>query len=414
MTDPNTSPRPRPRGGSLRNVWAVSGTSFLTDASSEMVHTLIPLLLANVLGIRIATIGFIEGVAESTASLLKLFSGAISDRLRHRKWLAVGGYLLSALAKPGFYFATTWSAVAGVRWIERAGKGVRTAPRDALLADSVTRSRRGLAFGFHRAADTAGAVVGLLIAVLVVNLYQGHAVQLGHETFRTLVLVSLVPAFLAVATLAFGAVEPATPAHPVRIHVAFRGLGRRFFLFLGIAALFDLGNFSDAFLILRAQERGVSVTGILWILIGFNIVYALLSTPGGHASDRWGRKPVLLAGWFLFAMTYLGFAVAQTGSQIGVLYALYGAYYALCAGTGNAFVADLVPADRRGTAYGAYHATLGLMNLPASLLAGVLWQGVGAWPGLGPAAPFLFGSITALTAIVLLATFLREPARLTR
>jgi MFS family permease len=393
-----------------RNLWAVSVTSFLTDISSEMVQNLLPLFLANVLGVRTVTIGLIEGVAESTSSLLKVFSGALADRLGVRKSLAVAGYALSAIAKPGFYFATSWGLVAGVRWAERAGKGVRTAPRDALVADSVDAPRRGLAFGFHRAADTGGAVVGLLIAIAAVQLTQRGAVELGRSTFQVLVLLSLVPAFLAVLTLALGATEVAVAPSAARPRIGLRGLGRGFAVFLGISILFDLGNSSDAFLVLRAQERGLGVTDLLWMLLAFNLVYALISAPAGSFSDRFGRKRVIVAGWALYAAVYLGFALADDGRQVVALYLCYGAYYGLVTGTARALVADLVPPRLRGTAYGTYHAALGLIDLPASLIAGLLWQGVGAWEGFGPSAPFFFGGATALAAAVLLALFVREPA----
>jgi MFS family permease len=394
-----------------RNVWALSGTSFFMDISSEMILNVLPLFLANVLGVGTAVIGLIEGVAESTASLLKVFAGGLSDRMGARKPLAVGGYALSALAKPLFLFASSWGVVAGARWADRVGKGVRTAPRDALIADSISPPGRGLAFGLHRAADTGGAALGLLIAIVVVTQMQGRTSELGRDTFQTLVLVSLIPAVLAVLTVAFGVKEVRKKATDGP-RIGFRGLGRRFAVFLGIVALFDLGNFSDAFLILRAQERGLGVGAVLWTLLGFNLVYALISTPAGALSDRIGRRRVITAGWLAYAAIYLGFAVAGTGTQIVLLYLSYGAYYGLATGTAKAMVADLVPIELRGTAYGSYHALLGVIDLPASLIAGVLWQGVGSWRGFGPAAPFYFGSATALTAALLFAVLLRdEPKR---
>jgi MFS family permease len=395
-----------------RNVWVASATSFLTDVSTEMVVNVLPLFLANVLGVRTSVIGLVEGVAEATASLLKAPAGVLSDRLGRRKGLAVLGYAISAGAKPFLLVASSWGAVAAVRWGDRVGKGVRTAPRDALLADSVDERSRGFAFGLHRAADTGGAVVGLLVASALVWLAQGGTVELGAEAFRALVWVSLVPAGLAVAVLAFGAREtgggPGAEDAPAGTGLALRGLGRPFLVFLAISALFDLGNFSDAFLVLRAQERGLSVVEVLWVLVGFNFVYAALSTPAGSLSDRLGRKRLLVVGWLVYAAIYAGFAVAGTGLHVTALFLAYGAYYGLTYGTAKALVADLVPAPLRATAYGSYHATLGVIDLPASLIAGVLWQGVGGWHGFGPAAPFWFGAATALTAAALLAAFVRE------
>jgi MFS family permease len=377
-----------------RNVWAVSLTSFFMDISSEMVINILPLFLSNVLGVGTSIIGLIEGIAEATASLLKVFSGWLSDRLGARKWPAVVGYAISALSKPFFYFANAWTAVAAVRWADRVGKGVRTAPRDALVADSIDEGQRGLAFGFHRAADTGGAVVGLLIALGVVWAAQSASVELGRHTFQVVVLVSLVPAVLAVLSLALGAREVPVAAQRERPAITFRGLGRPFLLFMLIVGLFDLGNSSDAFLVLRAQERGLNVVGILGMLVTFNLVYTLLSTPAGSLSDRVGRRKIIVGGWLAYAVIYLGFALAGAGWQMWVLYAFYGVYYGLAYGTAKALVADLVPAALRGTAYGTYNATLGLLDFPASLIAGLLWQGV------SPAAPFFFGAALALAAAI--------------
>lgn len=396
-----------------RNVWAVSLTSFFMDVSSEMVINLIPLFLSNVLGVGTAVIGLIEGIAEATASLLKVFSGWLSDKIGDRKWLAVTGYGLSALVKPLFYFANTWTTVLVARWADRVGKGIRTAPRDALVADSIQESQRGLAFGFHRAADTAGAVVGLIIAFGVVWAAQSSSVQLGQRTFQVIVLASLIPAALAVLSLAIGAKNVPVGDQRARPAITFRGLGKPFLVFMVIVGLFDLGNSSDAFLVLRAQERGLSVLGILGMLITFNGVYALVSTPAGSLSDRIGRRKIIIGGWLAYAAIYLGFALAGSGWQVWVLYTLYGVYYGLAYGTSKAMVADLVPTELRGTAYGTYNATLGLLDLPASLVAGLLWQGLGPWPGLGPSAPFFFGAALALTAAILM-TLWKPPDRETR
>jgi MFS family permease len=385
-----------------RNVWAVSLTSFFMDVSSEMVLNILPLFLANVLGVRTSLIGLIEGLAEATSSLLKLFSGWFSDRWRARKAPAVFGYGVSALSKPFFYFAASWGAVAAVRWIDRVGKGIRTAPRDALVADSVDVQRRGLAFGFHRAADTAGAMLGLLIALGVVWFSQSAQVLLNRQTYQLVVLISVIPAVLAVLILAWGAKDVAVSGQSTLPRFQFRALGKPFMVFMLIVGLFDLGNSSDAFLVLRAQERGLSVTSILGMLVVFNLVYTLVSAPAGVLSDRIGRRKVVLGGWLIYAASYLGFALARTGNHIWILYVFYGLYYGLAFGTTKALVADLVPEALRGTAYGTYNATLGILDLPASIIAGILWQGVGSWAGFGPAAPFWFGAGAALVAVVLL------------
>jgi MFS family permease len=355
-TTPDQAPTKTGLKGLPRNVWAVSFTSFFMDVSSEMVINILPLFLANVLGVRTSIIGLIEGVAEATASLLKLFSGWLSDRMRARKWLAVVGYSLSALSKPFFYIASSWELIAAVRWVDRVGKGIRTSPRDALVADSVKEDQRGLAFGFHRAMDTAGAMVGLLIALGVVWLAQANQTDLGLTTFRVVVLVSIPPALLAVLILALGSQDVAVTGQRSMPRFSLRSLGKPVMVLMLIVGMFDLGNSSDAFLVLRAQERGLSVIGILGMLVSFNFVYALVSTPAGSLSDRIGRRKVIIGGWLVYSTIYLGFALAANGMQVWVLYVIYGLYYGLTYGTTKAMVADLVPDTLRGSAYGSYNA----------------------------------------------------------
>ncbi|HEY9077007.1 MAG TPA: MFS transporter [Anaerolineaceae bacterium] len=385
-----------------RNVWAVGLASFFMDISSEMVLNILPLFLANVLQVRINIIGLIEGVAEATASILKLFSGWLSDKLGGRKWLAVAGYGLSALSKPFFYFAMNPWVVAATRWVDRVGKGIRTAPRDALVADSVPQEIRGKAFGFHRAADTAGAFLGLLIALGVVWILQKSGSALGENTFKTIVLLSIIPAFLAVITLAIGVKDVIVREKGSLPKFAFRSLGRPFMVFMVIVGIFDLGNSSDAFLVLRAQDRGINVLGILVMLVTFNLVYTIVSLLAGNLSDRVGRRKLIIGGWLVYAAIYLGFGFAQTAWQVWVLYVIYGIYYGLAYGTTKAMVADLVPESLRGTAYGTYNGILGILDFPASLIAGILWHGLGSWEGFGAPAPFLFGGGLALLAAILM------------
>ena len=407
-----------PDGGKIslkqlpRNVWAVSLTSFFMDISSEMVINILPLFLSNVLGVRTGLIGVIEGIAEATASVLKLFSGWLSDKLGGRKWIAVAGYGISALAKPFFLFTNSVGAIAGARWADRIGKGIRTAPRDALVADSVEPKQRGFAFGFQRAADTAGAMLGILIALLVVWLLQKNSQALNLDTFRLIVLLSLIPAVLAVLSLAIGAKDVTLKGQQDLPKFAFKSLGKPFVVFMVIVGIFDLGNSSDAFLVLRAQERGLSVMGILAMLAAFNLVYTLVSAPAGRISDRIDRKKMIIGGWVVYGLIYLGFAFAQAAWHVVVLYILYGFYYGLAYGTTKAMIADLVPENLRGTAYGTYNGILGILDFPASLIAGLLWQGAGAWPGFGPSAPFLFGGGLALVAAVLMAFWM--PRAMTR
>jgi MFS family permease len=382
-----------------RNVWVVTLTSFLTDISSEMLVNLIPFFLANVLGVRTAVIGLIDGIAETTASLMKILSGNLSDRLGKRKWLTVAGYSLSAVAKPLLYFASSWGWVLGVRFADRVGKGIRTAPRDALIADSINKEQRGLAFGLHRAGDTAGAFLGLGIAAAIIWLTQSQTVLLSSDTFKLIVLVSIVPAVLAILVLALGAVEvtgAGTGGEKTRF--SLEGMDKRFKSFLLVVVLFTLGNSSDAFILLRGQERGLSVLQVMGMALTFNLLYTLFAGPLGAWSDKVGRRRLILGGWVTYGLVYLGFAFANAGWQVWTLFALYGLYYAATEGVAKALVADLVPESQRGTAYGLFNAAIGITALPASLIAGLLWQGAGMWGGFGPAAPFLFGACMALLA----------------
>src|SRR5512143_923376 len=308
-----------------RNIWVVTATSFLTDISSEMIFNLIPLFLANVLGVGTAIIGLIDGVAETTASLMKFYAGALSDRLGQRKWLAVAGYALSAISKPFLYFANAWGWVLGVRFSDRLGKGIRTAPRDALVADSIDEKQRGLAFGVHRAGDTAGAFVGLGLAALIVWLTQSGAAELTRRTFQIAVLASILPAVLAVIVLAIGARDvPGTQKAAGKLQLTTTGLDTRFKLFLLAVVLFTLGNSSDSFIILLGQTRGLDVLQVMLMVMTFNLVYALLAGPLGSLSDRLGRRTLIIGGWIAYGFVYLGFALSRTGWQVWLLFALYG------------------------------------------------------------------------------------------
>ena len=391
-----------------RNVWVMSATSLLNDISSEMLLNLIPFFLANILGVRTSVIGLIEGVAETTASLLKIFFGALSDRFGKRKPFTVVGYALSALTKPFLYFASAWGWVLGVRVADRIGKGIRTAPRDALIADSIDNTQRGLAFGLHRASDTLGAFLGLGIATLIVWRTQAQTSLLTLDTFKLVVLVSIIPGVLGVLVLALGAVDVTTTSKGVeREHLSLKDMDPRFKYFLFVLVLFTLGNSSDAFILLRGQERGLSLLMVMGMSLTFNAIYTVFAGPLGAWSDRVGRRRLILIGWLAYGLVYLGFAFSQTGWQVWALYALYGLYYAAAEGAAKALVADLVPTEQRGTAYGLFNAAIGLTVLPASLIAGLLWQGVGAWTGFGASAPFFFGALMALLAGILFARLIK-------
>jgi len=382
-----------------RNVWVMSATSLLNDISSEMILNLIPFFLANILGVRTAVIGLIEGVAETTASLMKVFFGALSDRYGKRKPFAVAGYALSAFTKPLLYFATAWGWVLGVRVADRIGKGIRTAPRDALIADSVDDTQRGISFGLHSAADTLGAFIGLGIATLLIWRTQANAQLLAQSTFQLAVLVSIVPGILAVLVLALGAIEiPGAAQESGKVRLSFREMDARFKYFLLTIVVFTLGNSSDAFILLRGQNLGLTILQVMGMALTFNAVYTISAGPFGALSDRIGRRKLIIGGWFAYGLVYLGLALSQQGWQVWTLFAFYGLYYAATEGAARGLVADLVPETTRGTAYGLFNAAVGIAALPASLIAGLLWQGIGAWPGFGASAPFIFGAAMALLA----------------
>ncbi len=390
------------------NVFFLGVVSFLTDVSSEMIFTLVPLFITNVLGAGALVVGLIGGVSESFDAVFRIFSGRISDRFRKRKLLAILGYGFSTVVKPFMLLASVWGGVLAVRFGDRVGKGVRSSPRDALIADSVGADKRGKSFGIHRAMDTAGAVIGLAVAAIIIYAIQGGALDLTDPTYRWMVIVGVVPAFLAVFMLiAFvrekglpsSAAQKASGIPTVAEKPAFSG---RFKLFLVIMAVFTLGNSSDFFIVLRAQNLDVNVLNITLMLVVFNLTYAIVATPAGILSDRLGRRRVIVIGWTIYALVYLGFAVSGTVWHMWVLFAAYGIYYGIVEGVARAFVADLVPAERRGTAYGYYQGVVGLMLLPASVLAGWLWDTV------NPAAPFYLGAGLAFLAMLGLLLLLKE------
>ena len=407
--------RALPRGVT-RNVVALGLVSLFTDISSEMLVYVIPLFLANVLLAPVAAIGLIEGVAESTASVLKLISGALSDRLGRRRLLVGIGYGTSVAAKMLYLVATAWPVVLIGRVGDRFGKGIRTSPRDALITDSTDPEHRGVAFGFHRAMDTTGAFAGVLIAAAVIWAMEGDATRLTGDAFRVLVLIALVPGLLAVATIIVGVRDvrraPAPPADLSAGHVGlvrrivgstseWRSFPRPFWLFMLANALFTLGNSSDAFLALRSQNLGLTLLALLQTIVAFNATNAVVAWPAGALSDRIGRRGLIAFAWLVYAACYAGFAIATQAVWVVPLWIAYGTYYALSEGVGKALVADLAPTELRATAFGILNAVQGLMILPASVIAGILWTAI------APAAPFWFGSVCSAAAVVLLLATVR-------
>ena len=371
------------------NVFFMGLTSLLTDISSELIFTLVPLFLSDVLGATSTLIGLVGGISDSNDSLFRIISGWFSDKIGKRKLLAVTGYGISTLAKPFMLLANSWGAVVGVRFGDRLGKGVRTASRDALIADSVEAKDRGRGFGLHRAMDTTGAVIGLIIAAVIVYMIPGDKFHLTKDAYHWMIMIGIIPAVLAVVVLLTLVHERKQAAAAVKTGIAK-------------PAALTLGNSSDFFLILDAQHVKTPLLQVVLMLVLFNLTYALVSTPMGVLSDKIGRKRVITIGWLIYGLVYLGFALSGSIWQIWVLFAVYGVFYGICEGAAKAFVADMVPAERRGTAYGLFNGVVGLMALPASLIAGILWDRI------APAAAFCFGAALALLAMVGLMLIIKE------
>jgi MFS family permease len=387
-----------------RNVVAIGLVSLLNDASSEIIYPLLPVFLTVGLGASARAIGVIEGAAESISSLLKLFAGYLSDRLGKRKWLVVGGYALASFVRPFLGFANNWHQVLAIRLADRVGKGVRPSPRDAMIADTVAVEQRGLAFGFHRAMDHAGAVIGPLIGYLLVVLFVANAVAPTRREFTLIFLLASVPALLAVLVAVFFMREspvqkPQSDAEMPKL--SLRGFDSNFKRFLLILALFTLSNSSDSFLILCARDSGVSIVLVPLLWAAHHATKVLSSLWGGDLSDRLGRKRLIVSGWILYAAVYAGFAFARHEASVWVLFLIYGIYFGLAEGAEKALVADLVRPEQRGTAYGLYNLALGIAVFPASLLMGMIWD----WKGATTA--FLISAGLGATAAALLLLLVR-------
>ena len=379
--------------GLSRNVVILGIVSLLNDAASEMIYPLLPAFLTSVLGAGPAALGAIEGVAESTASFLKLYSGYVSDRMKRRKNWIVAGYSLSNIIRPLIAVAGSWVQVLVLRFSDRVGKGLRTSPRDALIADSTPPESRGAAFGFHRALDHGGAIVGPLLATGLLVVF--------HNSIPAIFLLSFIPGTLAVLLLIVGlreqeVVRAGGDTKSFNIRSAWNEMPGGFRRYLLIILLFTLGNSSDAFLLVKAQALGVPLALLptLWVVL--HAVKMAFSVPGGVLSDRMGRKAVIVSGWVVYALVYAGFAAAGEQWHVWALFTVYGIYFGLTEGVEKALVADLAPAHLRGSAFGLYHLAVGLGAFPASLLFGLLWQAA------GPAAAFGMGALLALLAGLLL------------
>jgi len=392
-----------------RPVWFLGWTSLFTDAATEMIYPLLPVYLSRVLGASAVSLGIIEGVAEGLNSLLKVISGYWSDRRARRRPLVIAGYSLSSIARPLIALTTTWPQVLLIRALDRTGKGIRGAPRDALLARFATPSTRGRIFGFHEAMDHTGAIVGPLVATLVLFL--------APERYRLLFALTVIPGAIAVALLFFvdedaaaeSSLESSRPAQHSAVSAddpdKRQPIPGRLIALMGVLLIFSLGNSADAFLLLRLSDAlgGAKYVPLMWAAI--HVVKASLSTWGGVLSDRLGRKQLIVSGWAVYALVYLGFALSTSATAFVAWFLFYGVYFAFADGPSKALVTDLTPSGRRGAAFGIYNGTIGAGALIASVLFGYLYE------RFGPSTAFLTGATLAGVASVLLLVVPTTPLR---
>lgn len=379
-------------------VWALGWVSFFTDVSTEIIYPLLPVFLTTTLGASMAFVGLIEGVAESTASLLKIASGWWSDRVRKRKPLMIAGYGLSALTRPLIALAATGAHVFAARFIDRIGKGIRSSPRDALLAASVPPDQRGAAFGVQRMMDNAGAVLGPLLAWLMLRWFT--------DDYRVLFWIAVIPMIGAMIALIFGAKErPLISPSIIPLAAVVFNVTPAFKSYLGAVLLFTLGNSSDAFLLLRAQAAGVPVSSLPLLWMALHMVKSASSYPAGVLSDRVGRRGLIIGGWCVYALVYLGFGFASQPWHIWALFLAYGIFFGMTESAERALVADFYDDTQRGRAFGAFNFITGIGALPASLLMGSIWT------TYGPAGAFSMGAAFAMMAALWLRLGVPEPAK---
>ena len=403
MSAPTGTAQPQPWLRVPATVWALGFVSLLMDASSEMIHALLPLYMVGVLGTSALSVGIIEGIAEATAQITKLFSGALSDRWGRRKPLVALGYGLAALTKPVFPLAATLPMLVTARFLDRIGKGIRGAPRDALIADVTAPALRGAAFGLRQALDTVGGVLGPLLAIGFMLLFAGD--------YRSVFWMAVIPAALSVALIFVAVREPPAARHrqstaPRLSRALLAELPGRYWLVVAVASLFTLARFSEAFLVLRAQSVGLNAALAPLVMVVMSLVYAAAALPAGLLSDRWGRNGLLAAGFALLAVAdlVLAFPAGIPGVLLGT--ALWGLHMGLTQGLLSALVADTAPAHLRGTGFGMFSLATGIALLAASLVAGALWD----W--LGPSGTFLAGAGFTALALLALPLALRRAAML--
>lgn len=385
----------------MKNIFFLGLISFFADVSTEMVYPLIPLYLVSTFGATPALVGVIEGIAESFASLLKVFSGYVTDKYKNKKPIAFLGYSTGLIYKVALIFATSWMGILGARVIDRVGKGIRTAPRDVMVSESADKDHMGRAFGIHKAMDMAGSALGILLAFFLVKQAS------GHMDYKQIFLLSMIPAVLGLMMFAF--VKEKKEARVIKEREPFwqhvNGLDKQLKLYLGVAFLFTLGNSSNVFLLLRAKSVGFEDTTVILLYFIYNLTASLLAIPFGKRSDQIGRKRLLVAGYVVFSMVYCVFGFAMSKTAILAAFILYGAYTAMIAGVERAFIAEIAPPDLKGTMLGLHSTLVGIALLPASTIAGLLWTQFGA------SAPFFFGAALSLSAAVILQFFMTKKAK---
>lgn len=382
----------------LRNILLLGLTSLFVDASTEMVYPLIPLYLVSAFGATPALVGVIEGIAESLASLLKVVSGHIADRYKRKKPMTIAGYSTALLYKIALILSASWVGVLVARVIDRFGKGVRVAPRDVLVSENAASARQGTAFGLHKALDMAGSAIGILVAFFIMR------ATAGVVAYKQIFFYSMIPAALGVLVLSMVREKKQPREKPKKLdfRACWNVLDVRLKLFLLTAFLFNLGNSSNTFLLLRAYDVGFDAVNVILLYLLYNVVSSILALPLGRLSDRVGRRRLLILGYLVFSATYLGFGLAKSGAAFAVLFALYGVYTAATAGVERALIARLAPAEHKGTVLGLHGMLTGIALLPASVIAGLLWDNVSA------SAPFFLGSVLSLAAAVSIALIFRS------
>lgn len=381
----------------LSNIIFLGLVSFFADISSEMVYPLIPIYLTASLGATPVLVGIIEGIAESLASLLKVFSGYISDKYNRKKPIAFCGYATGLIYKIALIFASSWFGILGARIIDRLGKGIRTAPRDVMVSESAIKSQEGKTFGIHKAMDMAGSAIGILLAYILLK-------NIGSGSYKTIFAISIIPVFFALLMFVF--IKENRTRTETRKKEYFwknaKNLDSNLKIYLMVAFIFTLGNSSNTFLLLKAYSIGFSTTNVILLYFIYNVCAAIFAIPFGKYSDKAGRKKVLVAGYLMFSVVYLGFAFAWQQWMLLIAFILYGLYTAMVTGVERAFIAEISPANLKGTMLGLHSTIVGIALLPASLIAGILWN------SLGSRAPFIFGAILSTLSAIILGIFLKK------